>query len=99
MSATACVRCGNPLRPGGAFVFRTRAGDVSKCTTCALVHGRMIRRSLLTALVVGTALVLLNQGNVILSGSWQPGLYWKIPLTYCVPFIVATWGALANGRR
>ncbi|MCE2405755.1 MAG: nitrate/nitrite transporter NrtS [Dehalococcoidia bacterium] len=53
----------------------------------------------MTVLVVGTALVLLNQGNVILSGSWQPDLYWKVPLTYCVPFMVATWGALANGRR
>jgi hypothetical protein len=59
----------------------------------------MLKRSFLTALVVGTLLILLNQGDVILSGSWRPGLYWKIPLTYCVPFLVASWGALTNSRR
>jgi hypothetical protein len=25
-------------------------------------------------------------------------LLWKIPLTYLVPFLVATWGALVNSR-
>jgi hypothetical protein len=25
-------------------------------------------------------------------------MVWKIPLTYIVPFGVATWGALANSR-
>ena len=30
---------------------------------------------------------------------FDPDLWWKIPLTYCVPFCVATYGALANARR
>tara|TARA_B100000315_G_scaffold252792_1_gene290311 strand:+ start:867 stop:1025 length:159 start_codon:yes stop_codon:yes gene_type:complete len=51
------------------------------------------------ALVVGTILTLLNQGDIIMAGQWESALYWKIPLTYCVPFCVATFGALANGRR
>jgi hypothetical protein len=59
----------------------------------------MLRRSLLTALVVGTILTLLNQGDKVLTGSWTSGLYWKVPLTYCVPFRVATWGGLSNSRR
>ena len=99
MSPAACSICGRHLGGGWTFSFRTPAGDVLKCTTCALVHRPMLRRSFLTALVVGTVLVLLNQGNIIFSGSWQSGLYWKIPITYCVPFMVATWGALSNGRR
>jgi hypothetical protein len=58
----------------------------------------MLRRSLLTALVVGTILTAINQGNLILQGNLSPILLWKIPLTYCVPFCVATWGALINSR-
>jgi hypothetical protein len=34
---------------------------------------------------------LINQGNVILNGSLPDALYWKIPLSYCLPFLVATW--------
>ena len=50
-------------------------------------------------MVVGTVLTLLNQGDTLLSGSWNNTLYWKIPLTYSVPFIVATYGALSNSRN
>lgn len=59
----------------------------------------MLRRSLLTAAVVGTVLVGINQGTVILGGDFPPSLYWKIPLTFAVPFCVASWGALVNSRR
>jgi hypothetical protein len=58
----------------------------------------MLRRSLVTALVVGTLLVAINQGNVIVRGDLPSELIWKAPLTYCVPFCVATWGALVNSR-
>jgi hypothetical protein len=58
----------------------------------------MLRRSLLTSLVVGTILVAINQGNVLLGGDFPGSLAWKIPLTYMVPFCVATWGALINSR-
>jgi hypothetical protein len=58
----------------------------------------MLRRSLLTAAVVGTLIAAINQGNVILGGDFPAELYWKLPLTYCVPFFVATWGALVNTR-
>ena len=59
----------------------------------------MLKRSLVAALVVGTVLTALNQGDSILSGQWNNTLYWKIPLTYCVPFIVATYGALTNSQQ
>jgi hypothetical protein len=59
----------------------------------------MLRRSGLAAIVVGTVLTLLNQGDLLVSGQWSHALYWKIPLTYCVPFLVATYGALTNSRR
>ena len=59
----------------------------------------MLRRSLVAAVVVGTVLTALNQGDNLLSGRWDAALYWKVPLTYCVPFIVATYGALTNSRQ
>ena len=59
----------------------------------------MLRRSLIVSIVVGTILTLLNQGDLLIAGDWTEPLYWKIPLTYCVPFMVATYGALSNGRR
>ncbi len=59
----------------------------------------MLKRSLIVAAVVGTMLTLLNHGDVFFSGSWNSALYWKVPITYCVPFCVATYGALSNSRR
>jgi hypothetical protein len=58
----------------------------------------MLRRSLLTALVVGTVLVAINQGTVLAEEKFPTALAWKIPLTYVVPFCVASWGALINSR-
>jgi hypothetical protein len=58
----------------------------------------MLRRSLLTSIVVGTILTAINQGTTLLDGNLQVALAWKVPLTYAVPFCVATWGALVNSR-
>ncbi len=101
----ACLRCGAGIKARRGFEFKNRSGvpsgdtaPILKCLTCALRHAPMLRRSIIAALVVGTILTLLNQGDILLSGSWNNGLYWKIPLTYCVPFMVATYGALSNSR-
>ncbi|MEP3051829.1 MAG: nitrate/nitrite transporter NrtS [Erythrobacter sp.] len=51
----------------------------------------VLKRSLAVAIVVGTILIAINHGDVILNGG-SPAL-WKIPLTYLVPFLVATYGA------
>jgi hypothetical protein len=50
------------------------------------------------ALVVGTLLTAINQGDVLLALRWPPALFWKLPLTYAVPFVVATLGALGTGK-
>ena len=74
-------------------------GSERRSLRCALRYRPMLKRSLLTALVVGTVLVAINQGGILLSGAWPASLAWQIPLTYVVPFCVATWGALGNSRR
>jgi hypothetical protein len=58
----------------------------------------MLRRSAVIALVVGTILTAINQGDMLLTGQWSPALAWKLPMTYAVPFIVATLGALGTGK-
>ena len=62
----------------------------------------MLARSARVAAVVGSFLVVLNQGDkllALLDGTAAEDLWWKVPLTYCVPFCVATYGALSNARR
>ena len=56
----------------------------------------ILARSLRASLVVGTVLTALNQGDLILQGTFPAALWWKVPLTYLVPFLVATYGALGN---
>ena len=69
-----------------------------KCLGCALRHWPILRRSLMASAVVGSVLVALNQADVIFSSDPPQTLFWKIPLTYLVPFLVATWGALSSAR-
>ena len=101
-----CDRCSRKSGKGWSFEFRKPAlegaedaGMTLKCSRCAIRHRPMARRSFMVALVVGTILTLLNQGDVIFAGSWGSALYWKVPITYCVPFCVATYGGLSNARR
>ena len=54
------------------------------------------RKAVLTALVVGTLLTAINQGDLILAGLAPP--IWKVGLTFCVPYCVTTWGAITGKR-
>ena len=102
-----CDNCGRVIRDGWAFGFKNKnlseatnqAAEVIKCFFCALRHRPVINRSMAAAAVVGTVLTLLNQGDLLFSGNLANALFWKIPLTYCVPFIVATYGALTNNVK
>jgi hypothetical protein len=84
------------MRCGRAASFEL--GGVRLCVRHAFAYAPMLRRSVLTALIVGTILVAINQGNVLVDGRVPAALWWKIPLTFAVPFCVATWGALINSR-
>jgi hypothetical protein len=51
------------------------------------------RRSAVVALIIGTVLNLINQGDALVMGA---ALNWfKILLTYAVPYGVATYGAVS----
>jgi len=51
------------------------------------------QRSFWVALVVGTILNLINQGDTLVSG--RPLDVVKLVLTYIVPYFVATYGAVS----
>ena len=53
----------------------------------------IIRRALLTSLVVGSVLLLINHGDTV-KAQECPAL-WKVGLTYLVPFVVTIWGSLS----
>jgi len=92
-----CDSCGRE-RVRRLFFFGVGSNAVLKCGRCALRHPPLLKRSLGIAVIVGTVLLAINQGDVLLSSRWPTALAWKVPLTYLVPFLVATWGALLNSR-
>ena len=49
-------------------------------------------RALLTALLIGTILNTINQGDVIVHG--EPVNWLKLGLTYLTPYVVSTHGAV-----
>ena len=51
-------------------------------------------KAFFTACVVGTILTSINHGDQILAGNFPHPV--KVALTYCVPYIVTTWGAITG---
>jgi hypothetical protein len=51
------------------------------------------RRAFFIAVIVGTILTLINQGDVLLAGETPNWI--KLVLTYCVPYVVSTHGAVS----
>ncbi|GAB3532003.1 nitrate/nitrite transporter NrtS [Photobacterium alginatilyticum] len=50
----------------------------------------ILKRSIKVALFVGTVLMFINHGDMLLSGHLDKTRFFKIVLTYCVPFCVST---------
>ena len=55
------------------------------------------KRSLVVALIVGTILNLINQGDALVAGA-RPNIL-KLVLTFAVPYAVATYGAVSYRLR
>ena len=66
--------------------------QLSTICQCCVSDG-VPRRSFVVALIVGTILNLINQGDVLFGGG-QVDLT-KILLTFAVPYCVATYGAVS----
>jgi hypothetical protein len=60
---------------------------------CYATTGGVPSRSLVVAVVIGTVLNLINQGDALLGSASVNWL--KIALTYVVPYCVSTYGAVS----
>ena len=70
------------------------AAGIHRPSLGAIVFERgIVRRSLILAAIVGTLLNVINQGDALVAGAHL--VTWKIALTYCVPYCVATYGAVS----
>ncbi len=70
----------------------------ARCAWHALAYKPVCGRAIQVALIVGTILMVINQGDVLLSGHLTALVACKIVLTYTVPFSVSTYSALAANR-
>lgn len=48
-------------------------------------------RAIKISLIIGTLLTIINQGDMIINGTFPP--LWKIILTYLVPFSVSSYSS------
>lgn len=60
----------------------------------ALRDRGVVARGLRVALIVGTLLTIINQGDLLLAGELPP--LWKILLTFFVPYGVSTYSSAAH---
>lgn len=58
----------------------------------------VVIRSLKVGGIVGTIITAINQGDLLLAGNPPVEVYWKIPLTYCVPYCVSTYASVTAIR-
>ncbi|MFA5885127.1 MAG: nitrate/nitrite transporter NrtS [Acidimicrobiia bacterium] len=62
------------------------------------LRGATVRTGVRVALVVGTVLSLVNQGQTIANGSATVGTWVRVAVNYMVPFLVSSYGFLAGCR-
>lgn len=58
----------------------------------------VVLRGLKVGGIVGTILVVINQGDLLLVGRPSLEALWKILLTYCVPYCVSTYASVSAIR-
>jgi hypothetical protein len=66
----------------------------------AAVERGTVATSAKVALIVGSVLALINYGDrILLYGDMQALDWFKLAVTYCVPYCVATYGAARYATR
>jgi hypothetical protein len=64
-----------------------------------VAHAPNLRRTVLTALVVGSVLFVINHLDTVLGGTAGVATWVKAGITYLVPFCVANIGLLVGTHR
>lgn len=60
------------------------------------VRHDIVMRSIRVGAIVGTILVVINQGDALLQGGLTALNGWKVLLTYLVPYCVSTYACVAT---
>ena len=60
--------------------------------------GSVVRRATVVALIVGSILVAINQGDAIVRGDLSAGRLLRIALTMGVPYCVSTYSSVSALR-
>jgi hypothetical protein len=64
-----------------------------------VAHGPNLRRTVVTALIVGTVLFVINHLPAVIAGQATLSDWVQTGITYLVPFTVANIGLLVGTRR
>ena len=51
----------------------------------------VVRRGLKVGLIVGSVLTVINYGDALIEGSFMAADWWRVGLTYMVPYCVSTY--------
>ncbi|MEM6512573.1 MAG: nitrate/nitrite transporter NrtS [Pseudomonadota bacterium] len=54
----------------------------------------VVRRGLKVGLTVGSILTVVNYGEVLISGSFDPGDWWRVVLLFVVPYCASTYAGI-----
>lgn len=57
---------------------------------------KTLKRSIKVAVIVGTILMLINHGDILLYGDIEVHHLLKIVLTYLVPYLVSTYSSVES---
>jgi hypothetical protein len=74
-------------------------GNRARPWISAATDRAILRRSIVTCLIVGALLTVINHGDQLLRGEFSATMAWQIGLTFLVPFLVATCSAAAAVRN
>jgi hypothetical protein len=85
-----------PCRVQNEYI-NTNTGAMSSWIRIAL-RKDVVLRGFKVGGIVGTILVAINQGDLLMSGELPSEAAWKIPLTYLVPYCVSTFASVAAIR-
>ena len=61
-------------------------------------RGDVVRRAASYAVGVGSILIAINQGDVLLKGNVGSAIFWKMGLTAMVPYLVSTFSSVGAIR-
>jgi hypothetical protein len=96
------------LRPASSVRSPTPETASDRSVSIAVSRGRswiaaatdraILRRSVVTCLIVGAILTAINQGDALVRGEFDSAMAWKIGLTFLVPLVVATMSGAAAIR-